>query len=631
MINDVSVGGGRVRPVNAKGRCAAVADAGLESLYAGALTSRRTGHLYCAFPYPTKISPEAVALFIAAHTDPGDTVFDGFAGSGTTGLAALLCGDPPDELRTEAERLGLRVKWGPRNAVLYELGALGAFVARTLTDPPNPQTFRDAAETLLQEAEDGDGWAYATVDPDGRDGVIRHVVWADLLTCPVCHQRSSLWEACVSLSPAEIASSFSCPECGHEAPLGEITRVTESVRDDILGEERVLRLRRPVRVYGSTGRKRWSRDASDGDLALIGRVDREPLPDVVPKVTIPWGDLYRSGYHQGITHLHHFYTRRNLLVFARLWERASRHDGALAEALRFWLLSYNASHATIMTRVAAKSGQKNLVVTSAQPGVLYVSGLPVEKNLFAGLRRKLSTIANAFEIVHGRAGRIKVHQRSSCGVHLPDHSVDYVFTDPPFGGNIPYAEISFLNEAWLGLHTKRDEEIIVSGAQGKAVGDYQELLCRALRETRRILKPEGKATLVFHSASADIWNALRAAYSGAGFGVECASVLDKTQGSFKQVTTNGAVKGDPVLLLGKKAKKAVGETRQVRGAWTVAEQIWQQALLTPDPEERTAHRLYSRLVNHFLIRHQPVPLNAEAFYRWHRARQASEVGVGAGS
>ncbi|MFC3119830.1 DNA methyltransferase [Jhaorihella thermophila] len=41
------------------------------------------------------MSPEAIALFIAAHTKPGDTVFfDGFAGSGTTGLAALLCEKP---------------------------------------------------------------------------------------------------------------------------------------------------------------------------------------------------------------------------------------------------------------------------------------------------------------------------------------------------------------------------------------------------------------------------------------------------------------------------------------------------------------------------------------------------------
>ena len=607
-------------------KCAKASGAAYETLYANALPAKRTGNLYGAFPYPTKISPEAVALFIAAHTAPGDTVFDGFSGSGTTGLAALLCGNPPDELRSEAERLGLKVQWGSRNAILYELGALGAFVGRTLTNPPEPLSFRKAAENLLRESENEDGWVYGAIDPDGCNGMIRYVIWSDLLSCPACHRKTSLWDACVCLNPAQIASRFSCPECGHEASLDQTERVTESVWDDILGEERVSRVRHPVRVYGSTGKKRWSRDANDSDLALIRQVKSNSVPDLVPDVAIPWGDLYRRGYHQGITHLHHFYTRRNLYVFARLWERASRYEGALADALQFWLLSYNASHATIMSRVIAKSGQKDLVVTSAQPGVLYVSGLPIEKNLFAGLRRKLSTIVGAFGIIHGREGSVKVHQQSSCNVRLSDHCVDYVFTDPPFGGNIPYAEISFLNEAWLGRYTDRKEEIIVSASQGKSPEAYQDLLYRALSEARRILKPTGKATLVFHSASADIWNALQSAYSAAGFGVECAGLLDKTQGSFKQVTANGAVRGDPVLLLG---KKAVNAAMPAGSVWAVAEQIRQEAFLAPDPSEQTAHRLYSRLVSYFLNRHQPVPLNAETFYRWHRMQEVSEAGADA--
>ena len=313
-------------------------------------------------------------------------------------------------------------------------------------------------------------------------------------------------------------------------------------------------------------------------------------------------------------------------MFGRLWERTARYKGALRDALRFWLLSYNASHATIMTRVVAKSGQKDLALTSAQPGVLYVSGLPVEKNLIAGLRRKLSTIASAFAVTRGRRGRVEVCQTSSCRTHLPDRSIDYMFTDPPFGGNIPYAEISFINEAWLGRYTDRAEEIIVSNAQEKDISEYQRLLTTALSETRRILKPGGKATLVFHSASAGVWNALQAAYTDAGFSVECAGVLNKTQGSFKQVTTNGAVRGDPVLLLG---KKAVRQAKLIPCVWTIAERLRQEAALTLDSDEQTAQRLYSRLVSHFLTHHQQVPLDADSFYQWHEQRHTAEVREGA--
>lgn len=594
----------------------------LDTLYAKALPAKRTGHLFNAFPYPTKISPEAIALYIAAHTKPGDTVFDGFAGSGTTGLAALLCENPSDELREQARNMGLNVKWGARNAVLYELGVLGAFVSQTLTSPPEPKAFRKAAEEILLAAEEADGWMYRVKDPDGKDGSIRYLIWSDQLSCPGCGRETTLWDACVSLGPAHIASQFTCPSCAHEAPLNEAERLTEIILDDVVGGEREHRMRSPARMYGVSGKKTWARSVTEEDLALLKRIAAEPIPETVPRVAIPWGDLYRRGYHQGITHLHHFYTRRNLIIFARLWERAGQYDSRVRDSLRFWLLSYNASHATIMTRVVAKSGQKNLVVTSAQPGVLYVSGLPVEKNLFAGLLRKLSTIANAFTIIRGRKGNVEVHQRSSCHVDLPDRSIDYVFTDPPFGGNIPYAEINFLNEAWLGRNTDRNDEIIVSRSQDKTIADYQELLKAAMSEVNRILKRRGKATLIFHSTSADVWNALQAAYTGAGFAVEYTGILDKKQGSFKQVTTSGAVRGDPVLLLGKHSAEA---RQSIECVWTIAEQLCQEAALSLDSTEQTAQRLYSRLVSHFLEKNQQVPLNADAFYRWHEEQYLAEA------
>ena len=594
----------------------------LNALYERALPAKRTGPLYGAFPYPTKISPEAIALYIASHTKPGDTVFDGFAGSGTTGLAALLCESPSDELRAEADQLGLKVEWGARNAVLYELGALGAFVGKTLTAPPDPKPFRQSAEEILRSIENELGWMYEAIDPAGKKGAIRHAVWSDLLRCPSCHRQVTLWDLCVTLDPARIGSMFHCPRCNHQSSLDEVKRLTETVEDDVTGAATEHRKRKLARIYGITGKTRWSRSPTKADMDLLERIAQHPIPDSVPDALIPWGDLYRRGYHQGITHLHHFYTRRNLIVFARLWERAAEYDQPLRDALRFWLLSYNAAHATIMTRVVAKSSQKDLVVTSAQPGVLYVSGLPVEKNLFAGLKRKLKTIAEAFSVIHGRAGKVEVYQKSSCAVELPDGSIDYVFTDPPFGGNIPYAEISFINEAWLNQYTDRTDEIIVSDSQEKSIADYQELLTTALSEVRRILRPEGSATLVFHSASAEVWNALQNAYSDAGLNVECAGVLDKTQGSFKQVTTAGAVRGDPVLLL---SKSGPGNDEQpIECVWTVAERLQREAELLADPSEKSAQRLYSRLISHFLANHQQVPLDASAFYRWH-AGQLTEA------
>jgi predicted RNA methylase len=360
-----------------------------------------------------------------------------------------------------------------------------------------------------------------------------------------------------------------------------------------------------------------------GDEDVQGRIAEAPLPGCVPIAPVQWGDLYRAGYHEGMSHLHHFYTRRNLLAFSALWDAVERFPRKLQPALRFWLLSYNAAHSTIMTRVVAKKGQDDLVVTSGQPGVLYVSGLPVEKNLFAGVRRKINTLAAAFGMIHGHEVVVEVRNASCLDLNLPDGSVDYVFTDPPFGGNIPYAEVNFINEAWLGHVTDPGEEAIVSPHQRKTVDDYRDLLERAFREFHRVLRPDGHATVVFHSATAQVWNSLRSACEQAGFTVANTSVLDKTQGSFKQVRTAGAVKGDPLILLDKTPPKATADATDI---WVLANRLADRAALSGDPTEATAQRLYSRLVAHYLEARQDVPIDADAFYRMMPGRRAAYAG-----
>lgn len=104
----------------------------LEKLYAKPLPSSRSGAFYNAFPYPTKISPETIAVYIACATEPGDTVLDAFGGSGSTGIAALMCEHPTQRMEDIATSLGVVPKWGARNAVLYEVGTYASFVAKTI-------------------------------------------------------------------------------------------------------------------------------------------------------------------------------------------------------------------------------------------------------------------------------------------------------------------------------------------------------------------------------------------------------------------------------------------------------------------------------------------------------------------
>ena len=130
-----------------------MSEAAIGSLYDEPLPSDRTGALYNAFSYPTKISAESVALFIACHTKPGDHVLDVFGGSGTTGIAALLCERPTERMLALAAERGLKPTWGARNATVYELSEIGTLLARVMTVGARTRGFAAAAKRLVAAAE----------------------------------------------------------------------------------------------------------------------------------------------------------------------------------------------------------------------------------------------------------------------------------------------------------------------------------------------------------------------------------------------------------------------------------------------------------------------------------------------
>lgn len=579
----------------------------ITKLYTTPLPSTRTGPLYNAFSYPTKISPEAIAVYIAAHTKPGATVLDAFAGSGTTGIATLLCDKPTPEMERMAEALGVTPNWGPRTAHLFEIGTLGSFVSETLCHPPVPDEFLAAVDDFCRLAEARIGWIYETKDDSGRPGIIRHVIWSDVLVCPHCKTEVSRWDATVKTKPLVMESWFRCNACGEQTAIEACERATET-GVDAFGRKHLMRKRVIARVHGRTGKSKWQRPPTDEDSELLAKVAKMELPTSAPLADIQWGELHRAGYHLGIEKLHHFYTKRNFIVMATLMELVSEFPVELQASLRLLTLSYNASHSTLMTRVVLKKGQSDFVLTGSQSGVLYISGLPVEKNILEGLRRKSKAFVDSFRMLHGSRSKVTIHNRSSECMPLEEGSVDYIFTDPPFGDYIPYAELNQINELWLGRTTDRAREVIVSPSQSKGVAEYGSMMGNVFEEMARVLKADGMATVVFHSAHSNVWRALVQAYAAAGFAVEATNVLDKIQASFKQIVSTVSVKGDPLLLLSKRVAERSSSIPNLSIAAEVIRSSPSRAKLDPQ-------RLYSQFVGRCLELGVNVDMDAKTFYK----------------
>ena len=583
----------------------------ISALYEQPFPSTRSGALFNAFSYPTKISPEAEALFIACHTKAGDKVLDPFGGSGTTGIAALLCDKPTEKMKETALKYGLSPQWGPRHAVVYEISTSGCLLGDVMCHT-GAKAFEKEARILLDECREFAERLYSVPDDEGRDGQVRHIIWSDVLLCPHCRREVNYSDAAVRYNPLSFSDDGACPHCGEPFKIADADRVKEHFFDPVLNAGLMRKKRVPFKIYGTTGKRKWQRAANEKDAARYQELESALDYSQVPEERIRWGELYRQGYHYGITHIHHFYTSRNAVMFAYLWNSVGRRNKALQDALRIFLLSYNSSHSTLMTRVVAKKGSKDFVLTGAQPGVLYISSLPVEKNIFSGLERKLKTFVEALSTVEKSKSTVVFRNLSSTSMSgVENGSIDYIFTDPPFGAFIPYSEVNQINEIWLGHLTDNSNEAVINEAQGKSFDNYSCLMESVFREMSNKLKPDGRCTLVFHSAKAEIWRAIIKAYRNNGFAVERASVLDKVQKTFKQTNSHVTVKGDPILLLAK-SKMSFNGSGYISDK-QIAEALVDRSKDIPFSKEK-AWALYSNYITACVENGLQVSLDAKYFF-----------------
>ncbi len=100
--------------------------------YAADVSEGKNHPIFSAHTYFTKVPHAAIMRFILHYTQPGDTVFDGFAGTGMTGVAAQLCETPNNSVKHLIANNNKSIKWGKRNAICIDLSPLAGLITLRL-------------------------------------------------------------------------------------------------------------------------------------------------------------------------------------------------------------------------------------------------------------------------------------------------------------------------------------------------------------------------------------------------------------------------------------------------------------------------------------------------------------------
>ena len=260
----------------------------------------KTDSIYTAHSYHTKVPHQAIMRAILHYTLPGDVVLDGFAGSGMTGVAAQLCGDPEPEFRSlvEAECQDdgrQKPQWGARRVVLNDLSPAATFICRGYNLPFDVKKFATAAQRLLQEVCDELDWMYETTHSDGRTkGRINFTVWSENFSCPECGKEFVFHKEALDSETNKVRDVFPCPTCGVDLTKDRLQRVMETQADPVTGIPWHKVKFTPVLINYSIGERKYEKTPDGNDLELLARVARLPLPTSIPTDEFPIERMYHG-------------------------------------------------------------------------------------------------------------------------------------------------------------------------------------------------------------------------------------------------------------------------------------------------------------------------------------------------
>jgi 16S rRNA G966 N2-methylase RsmD len=239
------------------------------------------------------------------------------------------------------------------------------------------------------------------------------------------------------------------------------------------------------------------------DLEDWGSNADECIPYWYPKdVELP------IGIRGNVRYLHELYTSRNLKALSILWHTVnSVEDGVCKELLRLCFSATLSKASNINVPKVAGKGW-----TAANYSVYNIPDNFIEFNVWEGFSNKfqlcLEAKAQTNQLIgdfYASGGVASIFRASAEDLaFIPDNSIDYVLTDPPYADLVRYYERSFVRNAWLGFENEYSPK------------EYATMMRRSLREISRVMKPDGYLSVLLKRTSQQFRDEFVGLAEGAG-------------------------------------------------------------------------------------------------------------------
>ncbi len=284
------------------------------------------------------------------------------------------------------------------------------------------------------------------------------------------------------------------------------------------------------------------KEPDDFDIEIIEKSEKLKIPYWYPQDEFPKTGFFRS-VRKGIgNNYYKLWTNRTLYLLAFLYkEIESVEDREIKEFLKFAFISMIHLVTVMVSARRPKSkrpdsgswGRPAFILPKRHmeqnPVILFQRAVEDRQGIIKAkkssdriLAGKVKIAKNFEELADEKKDKnllILTLDALDLSKKIPENSIDYVLTDPPYGGLIQYFSLSSLWTIWLKHNDSRfeipyEDEITIE--HKKDFERYHNLLTKALREIYKVLRPGHYLTLTFHNREINVWNSVikAGAYSG---------------------------------------------------------------------------------------------------------------------
>lgn len=339
------------------------------------------------------------------------------------------------------------------------------------------------------------------------------------------------------------------------------------------------------------------KDADQQDQQLYETVLREKLElDAEGRLFYPKDKVLKYVKRSGKESIDELFTSRALIILSYLRKRIFEiEDLEIRNLLLFTFTSMLANVSNMLPGDKERATYKSGWVISK----FWTPKVHTERNIFHCFKLRMRAIVKGKnELSNIPKGLLSYENQDSSNLYfLENNSIDYIFTDPPYGESIAYLALSQFWNSWLNNEVDYENEIIVDSYRNKDYVDYAQRMRNTFKELYRVLKPNHYLSFTFHNRDLNVWKSVIDAYKEAGFILQEVILQEQAVSSGTQgINKINTLTGDFVYTLRKPNPNEVNGHKKQKNRNNLEFLKEQISTIIMESETITPSKLYEKLI-----------------------------------